>query len=76
MTDAGRRWSYEHVPKQRLNDGRRNVPLPQDYTAYAVSVSSESADPRLQTWERMAIRPFGSGRVDPQPNQNRRELLN
>lgn len=41
------------------------MPLPEDYPADTLPLSSEPSDPRLQAWERMAIRTFGSGAMDP-----------
>jgi hypothetical protein len=70
------RWSDAQVHKERVDDGRRNLPLPQDYSTDTLSVSSESTDSSLQAWERVAIRAFGPGAMDPRPNQNRRKLLN
>ena len=70
------RWRNGDSPEERIDDGNGNLPLPEDYPAYALSLLTESADSRLQAWKRMAIRTFGSGTVDPRPNQDRRKLLN
>ncbi len=70
------RWSNEQDSKERTDDGNRNMPLPQDHSTYALSLSEEPADSRLQARKRMAICALGLRAVDPRPNQNRREFLN
>ncbi len=76
ILSPGGRWSDEHDSKERTDDGDRNMPLPQDHPTHALSLSTESADSRLQARKRMAICAFGFGAMDPRPNPNRRELLN
>jgi len=63
-------------PEERIDDGDRDLPLPENHPAYSLSLLTESADSRLQAWQRMAIRTFGSGTMDPGPDSHRRELLN
>jgi hypothetical protein len=55
--------------KQRIDDSGGDVPLSEDYPTDSLPLSSEPSDPSLQTWERMAIRTFGSGAVDPRADQ-------
>jgi hypothetical protein len=45
------------------------MPLPEDHPTDTLPLSSEPSDTRLQAWERMAIRTFGSGAVDPRAHQ-------
>ena len=73
---SGSRWSDEQGHEDRTDDGDRNMSVSQDYTAYPLSLSAESADSRLQIGKGMAIRTFGFGAMDPRPDQNRREFLN
>ena len=70
------RWRDGDSPEERVDDGDGNLPLPEDHPAHALSLFTESADSRLQAWKRMAIRTFGSGTMDPRPDQDRRTLLN
>ena len=64
------RWlgNGKRVP-ERTHDGRGDVPLPEDYPTDTLPLSSEPSDTRLQAWERMAIRSFGSGAMDPGTDQ-------
>ena len=55
--------------QQRIDDGGGDVPLSEDHPTDALPLSSESSDTRLQAWERMAIRTFGSGAMDPRADQ-------
>ena len=73
-TDRG--WHDGDSPEERTHDGYRDVPLPQNYSSHALPLFAESADSRFQAWQRMAIRTFGSGTMDPGPDSRRRELLN
>ena len=73
-TDRG--WHDGDSPEERIDDSDRDVPLPEDHTPHSLSLFTESADSRLQAWQRMAIRTFGSGTMDPGPDSRRRELLN
>ena len=73
---SGTRWSDEQSSEDRTDDRDRNMPISQDYSTDPLSLSSESADSRLQAGKGMAIRTFGSRAMDPRPNQNRREFLN
>lgn len=52
------RWSDEQVSEDRTDDRDGNMPVSQDYATYSLSLSSESADSRLQTGKGMAIRTF------------------
>ena len=70
------RWSDGQSHEDRTDDGNRNMSVSQDYTAYPLSLSAESANSRLQTGKGMAIRTFGSRAMDPRPDENRREFLN
>jgi len=70
------RWRNGDDPEERIDDSDGNLPLSEDYPAYALSLLTESADTRLQARKGMAIRTFGSGTVDPRPNQDRRLVLN
>ncbi len=73
---SGNRWSDEQRSEDRTDDSDRNMPVSQDYSAYPLSLSSESADSRLQAGKGMAICTVRSRAMDPGPNQNRREFLN
>ena len=70
------RWSDEQGHEDRTDDSDRNMSVSQDYTAYPLSLSAESANSRLQTGQGMAVRTFGSRAMDPGPDENRREFLN
>ncbi len=72
---SGSRWSDEQGAKDRTDDRDRNMPISQDYSTYPLSLSSESADSRLQAGKRMAICALRSRAMDPRPDQNRREFL-
>lgn len=61
--------------EERIDDGRGDVPIPEDYPPDTVPLSSESPDTRLQTWERMAIRTFGSGAMDPGADQTSARIV-
>jgi hypothetical protein len=76
ITHTDRGWHDGDSPEERIDDSDRDLPLPEDHPSHAVSLSTESADSRLQAWQRMAIRTFGSGTMDPRPDSHRRELLN
>jgi hypothetical protein len=76
ISRSGSRWSDEQGPEERTDDGDRNMPVSQNYSTDPVSLSSGSADSRLQAGKRMAICPFGSGAMDPRSNQNGHEFLN
>ena len=54
---------------ERIDDGGGDMPLSEDYPTDALPLSSEPSDTRVQAWERMAIRTFGSGAVDPRTDQ-------
>lgn len=73
---SGIRWSHEQRPEERTDDRDRNMPVSQDYPTDPLSLSSESANSRLQAGKGMAIRPFGSRAMDSRPNQIRGEFLN
>jgi hypothetical protein len=70
------RWSDEQSHEDRTDDSDRNMSVSQDYTAYPLSLSAESAASRLQTGKGMAIRTYGFGTMDPRPDEDRREFLN
>jgi len=61
--------------QQRIDDGGGDVPLPEDYPTDTLPLSSEPSDTRLQAWERMAIRTFGSGAVDPRAHQTSDDVV-
>jgi len=61
--------------QQRTDDGGGDVPLPEDHPTDTLPLSSEPSDTRLQAWERMAIRTFGSGAVDPRAHQTSDSVL-
>ena len=70
------RW-LEHgkrVPK-RTDDGRGDVPVPEDYSTDTLPLSSEPSNTCLQAWERMAVRSFGSGAMDPRADQTPTRLM-
>src|SRR5574342_299321 len=69
MDSSRRRFSNGQRAQERIDDGRGDLPLLEDYPADTLPLSSESQNSRLQAWERMAIRTFGSGTVDSRPNQ-------
>ena len=58
------RFAHGQRAQKRVNDRGGDVPLSEDYPADALPLSSEPSDSRLQTWERMAIRTFGSAAMD------------
>ena len=64
MDTLGRRSSNGQRAQERTYDSRGNLPLFEDHPADSLSLSTESPDTRLQAWERMAIRSFGSRAVD------------
>ena len=70
------RWDDGDSPEERIDDGGGDVSLPEDYDPHPLSLYTEQTDSSLQAWERMAIRTFGSGTVDPRPDQNRPPLIN
>jgi hypothetical protein len=55
--------------QERVDDGGRDLPLSEDHPTDTLPVSSEPSDTRLQAWERMAIRTFGSRAMDPGADQ-------
>jgi hypothetical protein len=55
--------------KQRIDDSGGDMSLSEDYPTDTLPLSSEPSDPSLQAWERMAIRTFGSGAMDPRADQ-------
>ena len=59
------KWSNEQDSQERADDSHENLPLPQDSTGYALSVSSAPIHPWIYAWHRLAIRSFGSRTVDP-----------
>ena len=70
------RWDDGDSPEERTHDGDGDLSLPEDYDPYPLSLYTEQTDSSLQAWERMAIRTFGSGTVDPRPDQNRPPVIN
>lgn len=64
------RWSsHGKGSAERIDDGGGDVPVSEDYPTDTVPLSSEPSNTRFQAWERMAIRAFGSGAVDPREDQ-------
>ena len=61
--------------QERAHDRGRDLPLSQNHFQNAVSLSSQSSNPRFQAWKRMAIRPFRFGAVDPGPDSGTRPLV-
>ncbi len=68
-------WHDGDRPEKRIDDGDGDLPLSENYSAYTLSLFTESADSRLQAWKRMAVRALGSGTVDSRTNQNCPVLL-
>lgn len=75
MISSQLRLIHAQGAKERADDGGGDLPIPENYSANALPLSSESEDSRLQAWKRMAIRSFGSGTVDPQPDQTLSQSL-
>jgi hypothetical protein len=69
-------WSDGDGPEERVDDGDGDLPLSEDYPTHAVPLLAEPADSRLQAWEGMAVRAFGSRTVDSRPNEIHRHHLN
>lgn len=75
LSRSGNRWSDGRSSEDRTDDSHRNMPVSHDYSTYPLSLSSESADSRLQVGKGMAICTFGSGAMDPRPNQSGRKFV-
>ena len=76
LSHSGNGWSDEQRSEDRTDDRDRNMPVSEDYSTYPLSLSSESADSRLQAGKRMAICTVGPRAMDPRPNRSHSELLN